>query len=237
MWNGHLGYLYVVSSSSMHMYLYLLFFFTAKGLMYYEFYYFWIPLFGRDNVRLMMTDTDSLLLHIKNVSNIEDLLWENRSHFDFSNMRKDSKLYDESNRMKVGLWKIEYGVDSCYGGETREVTCCKSKVYAIKCVKMTEAYLRNKGVKKKATIHQQRSILKSPQKGVQSSYVEIAKKDFVLTTQTICKTAVTTLNDKFWYHRCLIHSKPIGYPNFTLDCDVCEEDHLTRQEEALLHQD
>ena len=106
-------------------------------------------------------------------------------------------------------------------------------VYAIECVLMSEAYLRNKGVRQKAKMSQLVSIIKSPDRIVESSYTQIARKDFLLTTETITKTAATTLNDKFWYHRCLIHCKPIGYVNFSLDCDICNKDNLTKQEREL----
>ena len=106
-------------------------------------------------------------------------------------------------------------------------------VYAIECVLMSEAYLRNKGVRQKAKMSQLVSIIESPDRIVESSYTQIARKDFLLTTETITKTAATTLNDKFWYHRCLIHCKPIGYVNFSLDCDICDKDRLSKQEREL----
>ena len=206
----------------------------AKELMYSQYYRFWVPLFGRKNIRIMMTDTDSFLLHVTNLKeDLEDLLLRHKEKFDFSNMMPGSKLYDTSNRMKVGLWKIEFGTKSNYGGETKEVVTAKSKVYALQCVHMSEAYLRNKGVPEKAQMSQMVEIIQEPDKVVKSSYVEISRRDFLLTTQSTTKTAVSALNDKFWYHRCLLHCKPIGYPDFTLDCDVCDVDNLSKQEEYL----
>jgi len=64
----------------------------------YDFYYnFIMQKFNPDNVKLLMTDTDSLVLYIKNEDPYEVML-QNKSVFDMSEYPKDSRLHDPTNK-------------------------------------------------------------------------------------------------------------------------------------------
>lgn len=77
----------------------------SKCIMYKHYYQYIIPKYG-SNAKLRMTDTDSLLLHIKTADIYSDM--EKDKHlFDFSNYEKTHFLFDKSNAKKPGLFKDE----------------------------------------------------------------------------------------------------------------------------------
>ncbi len=60
----------------------------------------------RENIDLLMTDTDSLCYHIKR-QDIFEIMNNNRSIFDLSNYEKGSFLYDNTNNKVMGKFKNE----------------------------------------------------------------------------------------------------------------------------------
>ena len=62
--------------------------------------------FTRDNVKLLLTDTDSLILNIKNEDPYE-VMKSNKEYFDLSNFPKTSSLYDNTNNKIIGKFKDE----------------------------------------------------------------------------------------------------------------------------------
>ena len=65
-----------------------------------------LPYFGRDNLDLLFTDTDSLCYHIKNKDPFE-FMFNNKNLFDLSNYDKNNKLYDPTNNKVIGKFKNE----------------------------------------------------------------------------------------------------------------------------------
>ena len=59
-----------------------------------------------DNVKLLFTDTDSLVYEIKN-RNVFDQCFKDKELFDFSGYDKNSIYYDVSNKKKLGKMKDE----------------------------------------------------------------------------------------------------------------------------------
>ena len=94
-----------------------------KLLMYQFHYDYVIKTF--DNVKLLFTDTDSLVYEIKN-GNVYDQSFKDKELFDFSGYDKNSIYYDDSNKKKVGKMKDEF-----YGNKIDEFVGLKNKMYSL----------------------------------------------------------------------------------------------------------
>jgi hypothetical protein len=112
----------------------------SKTIMMNLYYNHLIPYFGR-NLRLLMSDTDSFVVHIQSPDLCADLL-NLRSVFDFSNFPRDSVLYSTENHRVPGKLKEEYA-----GERLIRFIGLRSKCYALETEKMKEIK-RAKGVKK-----------------------------------------------------------------------------------------
>lgn len=65
----------------------------------YQFYYdVLVPAFDSKHLKLLYSDTDSFLVHISGVPNIDEILWKNRGHFDFSSLPDHHRLKDNRNK-------------------------------------------------------------------------------------------------------------------------------------------
>ena len=69
-------------------------------LLMYQFHYDYV-LKTFDNVKLLITDTDSLVYEIKG-SNVYEQCFKDKHLFDFSGYSKDSNYYDDSNKKGLG---------------------------------------------------------------------------------------------------------------------------------------
>ena len=78
------------------------------------------------DAKLFFSDTDSLSYETKS-ENIYEELFKWKDLFDFSNYPKDSKFFDETNKIVVGKMKNEFG-----GVIIDEFVGLKSKMYSIK---------------------------------------------------------------------------------------------------------
>ena len=78
-----------------------------------------------DNVKLLFTDTDSLVYEIKG-SNVYDQCFKDKHLFDFSGYSKDSVYYDDSNKNVLGKMKDELGAV-----KIDEFNGLKSKMYSL----------------------------------------------------------------------------------------------------------
>ena len=92
-------------------------------LLMYQFHYDYV-LKTFDNVKLLFTDTVSLLYQIKN-GNAYDQCFKDKLLFDFSGYSKDSVYYDSSNKKVLGKMK-----DELNGVKTDEFVGLKSKMYS-----------------------------------------------------------------------------------------------------------
>ena len=73
----------------------------------------------------LFTDTDCLTYEIKSEEDYEDFL-NHKPLFEFSNLSKDSKFYDNQNDMVVGKTK-----DECRGMLINKFVGLKSKMYCM----------------------------------------------------------------------------------------------------------
>ena len=90
----------------------------------YKFHYDW-TLKTFDGVKLLFTDTDSLVYEIKG-SNVYDICCKDKHLFDFSGYSKDSKYYCNANKKVVGKFKDEFN-----GVEIEEFVGLKCKMYSL----------------------------------------------------------------------------------------------------------
>ena len=99
-------------------------------------------MFGAENIRLGATDTDSFMYTIK-CPNLDEVIWQNRQHFDLSNYPKDHPLYDPTNKKVLGLFKNELPAQLI----TERVNL-RAKLYGFRLANGGPDTLRCKGIKK-----------------------------------------------------------------------------------------
>ena len=90
----------------------------------YQFHYNYV-LKTFDNVRLLFTDTDSLVYEIKG-GNVYDQCFKDKHLFDFSGYPKDSICYCDINKKVLGKMKDESNGDKVDG-----FVGLKSKMYSL----------------------------------------------------------------------------------------------------------
>ena len=72
----------------------------------YDFHYNKFKKYYKDNLKMLMTDTDSFIYEIETEDLYSDL-YKFKKYFDFSNLDKKHPLYSEENKKVVGKMKIE----------------------------------------------------------------------------------------------------------------------------------
>jgi hypothetical protein len=82
-----------------------------------------------DKVRLIMTDTDSLFVHIRTDDVDADILksGDRLKYFDHSNYDENHPMYFSDNKMKLGFMKNETG-----GEEISDACAIRAKMYAFR---------------------------------------------------------------------------------------------------------
>ena len=90
----------------------------------YQFHYDYV-LKTFNNVKLLFTDTDSLVYEIKD-SNVYEQWFKDKELFYFSGYDKNSIYFDDSNKKKLGKMKDEFN-----GNKIDEFIGLKSKMYSL----------------------------------------------------------------------------------------------------------
>ena len=101
------------------------------------------PKYG-DNMRLVLTDTDSFVFAIKTEDWYDDM-HKMKQHFDTSSYPKDHKLFSNDNKKVVGKFKDEL-CDSSFVVMTDAISL-RSKCYAYKTSRTTDDYNVKKTLK------------------------------------------------------------------------------------------
>ena len=109
-------------------------------------YNFMLPKFGKENLDLLFTDTDSLCYHIKNIDPYNVML-ENKDEFDLASYPKDSILYDPKNNKVPGAFK-----DELAGKYMKEGVFLRSKL---------NSYITSEGITKKTCKGVKQSVVKN----------------------------------------------------------------------------
>ena len=95
----------------------------------YETYYDNIqPYFGQENLQLLYSDTDGMILSMRTENIIEDLK-KIEKKFDFSNLDENRELFSEKNKKVMCKYKIE----SLKNIWIDEFLSLRSKTYSFKC--------------------------------------------------------------------------------------------------------
>lgn len=204
------------------------------------------PTFDR-NVRLLYTDTDSLVYDFQETPDmtVEEKLWRmNRTHncFDLSDTKvKDHYLltsdFDGQGRFNVsenakipGKFK-----DESFGYEIEEFIAVRAKMYSVKYKDTGDTKARSKGIPKSALVVQEDKEAK-PRGIVHEDYFEVLNggepkqvyfdtimhtKDYVLHTATLFKTGISACDDKSWWSS---HYETYRYGHYMTRVDEPIED-------------
>ncbi|CAM9729723.1 unnamed protein product, partial [Heterosigma akashiwo] len=117
----------------------------SKMHMYDMYYNYYKTTYG-DNVKLLMTDTDSFLLEIKTDDVLADMN-DRKELFDMSVMGKDHMYYDDTNKKVIGKFSSETGAKPI-----TEFVGIRSKMYAYNVYDSnsdtTKKHAKAKGIKK-----------------------------------------------------------------------------------------
>ena len=90
----------------------------------YQFHYDYV-LKAFEDVKLLFTDTDSLVYEIRG-GNVYEQCFKERELFDFSGYPKDSVYFDDTNKKVLGKMKDEFN-----GNNIDEFVGLKSKMYSL----------------------------------------------------------------------------------------------------------
>ena len=129
---------------------------------------------------LLFTDTDSLVYEIRGVDDIYEVIYKNRDLFDFSDISKESKFDDNSNKKVIGKMKDELG-----GKVVSEFIGIKSKMYSLIRID-DEEKIRAKGVNRGLKYDEFCDVLFN-KKIIRHNMKRIQAKKHKLGTYNICK--------------------------------------------------
>ncbi len=183
----------------------------SKLHMFRSWYEFIQPQLGKENVNIVLTDTDSFVLHIKKMSRNE-ILDALTPCMDFSNYPENHPRYNEENKAKPGYFK-----DESKGNYLIEIIGLRSKCYITRVKSYTNYTHKDnvvcKGITKPARAKLSLETFRNVVKGSQNIYSDIysiQSKHREIYTQKITKIALSSSDDKRYLLPCGIHSLPHG---------------------------
>lgn len=186
---------------------------------WYMFYFYYNVLLERipyQNVDLLMTDTDSFCIKIKNFS-----LEKISDYMDFSNYPKEHPLFDCSSQAVPGFFKNELPRKKC-------VAFCgvRSKCYALKLEgEGCEEKKVCKGLGKTAINNRLRfedyTDSLAEKKSIKHYFTTISSKKQEVRTVVQNKTAFSHFDSKRYIFSCGIHSRP--YKPYGLSDNKCRK--------------
>ena len=196
----------------------------AKLKMFECFYDVILPRFGDDNIDLLLTDTDSFILHIKNHTR-DEARRKLKDIMDFSTIDKDDPLFCEDRARVPGFLK-----DEIPQGQIEECIALRSKCYAFRSrddkTKKVEIEKKCKGVRRpnvrKLKIDAYRDCL-ADIKAVKTEVTRIEARNH--RVRTICqkKIALTSFDDKRHIKNCGVHSLPYPQDSSASFCNRCQK--------------
>ena len=174
----------------------------------YDFHYNVIKPHFADKVRLLYTDTDSLLYEIE-CSDVYAHLDTLSDHFDFSNYDQDHVLYSDSNKKVPGCFK-----DETKGQIIKSFVGLRSKMYAIQMDKKNKELKAAKGVKKTVIeclrFDDYVQCLKS-QESSHHDFLSIRSEKHKVFTSCQSKVSLSCFDDKRWILDNGIDTVPYGF--------------------------
>jgi len=192
----------------------------SKLLMFECFYDIILPRFHRKNVDLILSDTDSFILHLRNHSK-RDIQIKLRDIMDFSNLKPNHEFYDTSRAKVPGYLK-----DEIPNGRILECVAPKSKCYALRSEtnSVTTIEKKCKGITKprvkRLKIESYRECIVSKVK-IKATMSRIRVKDHAISTVLQHKICLSSFDDKRYLLRCGKHSYPYQIEPLSDKCPRC----------------
>ena len=162
------------------------------------------------SVELILTDTDSFIIKLINISK-HKALWLIKEIMDFSNFPKNHPFYNECHKKVPGYLKDEYPMDTIH-----ECVAVKSKCYYLKF--WNNATQVCKGISKHVSnnfpIEFYLSCVYTPNAKIRETMFSIRSKSHTVSTMAITKFCMTSGDDKR-FQTCHLHSVAYGHTNQT----------------------
>lgn len=165
----------------------------------YKFWYDYLkPKYG-DDVRLLATDTDSLIFHVKTEDAFKDMAADEHlfDRSEYSNEGMLGWMKDDRNKKVVGLFKDETG-----NTPIEEFVGLKPKMYGLKLtdnsVKKTCKGVKKSVVKKEITYENYRDCVTGKDICQERKQVQIRSENHTLSTLKITKRALFAYDTKRW---------------------------------------
>lgn len=188
----------------------------AKWKMYHFHYKYMAQKYG-SRARLIFTDTDSFIYHIKTEDLYRDL-YEDADLFDFCNYPPNHPLYHEKHKKEPGFFKDE----SC-GNILVEFVGLGAKMYSLRHEHdgNERGVQKGKGVKKsimKTLCHEDYVNCLFEMKQMRHSFHAIRSQEHQLYTIKQNKRTLSCYDDKRFIFDCNIHSLPYGHRAIKRKC-------------------
>jgi len=178
----------------------------SKLLMFQFWYHCLKPLYG-DKVRLLYTDTDSLIIHVET----EDVYMDMKKHeewFDFSDYPRDHPCFSATNKKVPGKMK-----DELNGELILEFVAVRAKLYSV----LTETGNKkkakgvNKNITKTELTHEDYVQCVEDCRRQEHQMLQIRSKKHKLYTLSLTKTTLNPLDTKRWICDDGIRTLPYGH--------------------------
>jgi len=159
----------------------------------YKFWYDHLKATYGENVKLIYTDTDSLVFQVFTNDFYEDML-KNKNLYDLSEYDKNSKMFDVTNKKVLGKFK-----DECSKSPIVEFIAIRSKMYCYRCDD-NKLIKKIKGIKKSCVDKEitfddyKNCVFENTTKNVQMNVIRSDKHR--ITSQSINKLALSSICDK-----------------------------------------
>lgn len=174
----------------------------------FEFHYDKMKKKYGDNIRLLMTDTDSFIYEIKTDDLFQDIS-ENKEWYDLSDISKDHFLHDRTNAKVLGKMKSETGEKII-----EEFVGIRSKVYSLLMFdgknKKTCKGVNKAAAKDKLTHDNYRAAI-FENKVMNVPFNQIQSKHHQIQTVAVVKRALCNLDDKRYVCDDGIHTYALGH--------------------------
>ena len=189
------------------------------------------PRFGVKNCEVLMSDTDSFLLRVKECGGLDGAMERLQDVMDFSNFPPDHKFFTKDKEKELGYLKNEHP-----NKEIVSFVGLRSKTYAIQLAGGSEK-IKSKGVPHRTKDMIPLSALEDclvSQSKLSVIFKAIRSKDHQLQVIQSEKVAFSSFDDKR-YLFCEIHSVPYGSiviqrRGENLSCPFCDQMYWAYQE-------
>lgn len=192
----------------------------SKCFMYEQYYDVLKPKLG--NCTVLMSDTDSLVLQVRNKQSTDNLK-KIATFMDFSNYPPEHKLFSIENKNKLGYWK-----DELQGDTMTDFCGLRSKTYSFllnnkeknekifksKCKGITKNY------RKKISFNNFKNCVLTYD-SISITQYQIRAKTHRIYTAAISKLCFSSFDDKRYLLNCGVHSLPYGSKLIKKSQDVC----------------